>query len=350
MQERVVDLRSDTITLPTASMRRAMAEAEVGDDVFGEDPTVNRLEEMAAERLGKEASLFVASGTMANLVSELTHCGRGDEMILGDQAHIFNYEQGGSAAVGGIHTRTVPNQPDGRMLLEDMEAAIRPDNVHFPRTRLIALENTHNRCFGSPLDVEYLRAVRHLARQHGLSVHMDGARLFNAATSLNVEPADLAAEVDSVSICLSKALAAPVGSLVCGTRSFIDEARRMRKVLGGGMRQAGVLAAAGIVALSDMTERLAEDHANARRLADGLAQIEALDVNPETVRTNIVYCDIRQDGLPAAELAARLNVQGVRVLAVRNNRVRAVTHYHITQQDIDYALTVFSREVSAARK
>jgi threonine aldolase len=350
MQERLVDLRSDTITLPTPSMRRAMAEAEVGDDVFGEDPTVNRLQEMAAERLGKEAALFVASGTMANLVSELTHCGRGDEMIIGDQAHIFNYEQGGSAAVGGIHTRTVPNRPDGSMLLEDLEAAIRPDNVHFPRTRLIALENTHNRCFGSPLDLGYLRAVHHLARQHGLSVHMDGARLFNAATSLNVEPADLAAEADSVSICLSKALAAPVGSLVCGTRSFIDEARRMRKVLGGGMRQAGVLAAAGIVALSDMTERLAEDHDNARRLADGLAQIQWLDVNPEAVRTNIVYCDIRQNGLPAAELAARLNVQGVRVLPVRKYRIRAVTHYHITRQDIDYVLTVFSREVSAACK
>jgi len=350
MPERVVDLRSDTVTLPTLAMRRAMAEAEVGDDVFGEDPTVNRLEEMAAERLGKEAALFVASGTMANLVCELTHCGRGDEMILGDQAHIFNYEQGGSAAVGGIHTRTVPNQPDGRLLLEDLEAAIRPDNIHFPRTRLIALENTHNRCFGSPLELEYLRAVRGLASRYGLAVHMDGARLFNAATCLKVAPAELAVEADSVSICLSKGLAAPVGSLVCGTRSFIDEARRMRKVLGGGMRQAGVLAAAGIVALSEMTERLAEDHANARRLAHGLTQIEGLDVNPETVRTNIVYCDIRQDGLQAAELAARLNAEGVRVLPVRQYRVRAVTHYHITQEDIDYAVKVFSREVSAARK
>jgi threonine aldolase len=350
MQERLVDLRSDTVTLPTASMRRAMAEAEVGDDVFGEDPTVNRLEEMAAERLGKEASLFVASGTMANLVSELTHCGRGDEMILGDEAHIFYYEQGGSASVGGIHTRTVRNQSDGRMLLEDLEAAIRPDNVHFPRTRLIALENTHNRCFGTPLDVAYLAAVHDLARRHGLKVHMDGARLFNAATSLNVAPADLAADVDSVSICLSKGLAAPVGSLVCGTRPFIAEARRMRKVLGGGMRQAGILAAAGIVALSEMTERLAEDHANARRLADGLANIEGLDLNPETVRTNIVFFEIRQEGLQAAEVSARLNLRGVKVLAVAKDRFRAVTHYHITREDIDYALTAFSREVSAARK
>ncbi len=350
MPERLVDLRSDTVTLPTAAMRRAMAEAEVGDDVFGEDPTVNRLEKMAAERLGKEAALFVASGTMANLVSELTHCGRGDEMILGDQAHIFYYEQGGSAAVGGIHIRTVQNQTDGRILLEDLEAAIRPDNVHFPRTRLIALENTHNRCFGSPLDVPYLHAVRDLASRHGLSVHMDGARLFNAATSLKVEPADLAAEVDSVGICLSKGLAAPVGSLVCGTRPFIDEARRMRKVLGGGMRQAGVLAAAGIVALNDMTERLGEDHANAQRLAEGLAQIEGLDVNLDTVRTNIVYFEITQAGPRAEELSGRLHLQGVKVLTVGEHRFRAVTHYHITREDIDYALMVFSREVSAARK
>ncbi len=350
MPERLVDLRSDTVTLPTAAMRRAMAEAEVGDDVFGEDPTVNRLEEMAAERLGKEAALFVTSGTMANLVSELTHCGRGDEMIIGDQAHIFYYEQAGSAAVGGIHTRTVPNQADGRMLLEDLEAAIRPDNIHFPRTRLIALENTHNRCFGSPLDEAYLRAVRDLASRHGLNVHMDGARLFNAATSLKVDPAELASEADSVSVCLSKGLAAPVGSLVCGTRPFIAQARRVRKVVGGGMRQAGVLAAAGIVALSEMTGRLAEDHDNARRLADGLAHIDGLDLDPETVRTNMVYFEIRQDGLQAAELTARLNLQGVRVLEVGKNRFRAVTHYHITREDIDYALTVFSREVLAALK
>jgi threonine aldolase len=222
--------------------------------------------------------------------------------------------------------------------------------VHFPRTKLIALENTHNRCFGSPLGVAYLRAVRDLARRHGLSVHMDGARLFNAATSLNVAPVDLAAEVDSVSICLSKGLAAPVGSLVCGTRPFIAEARRMRKVLGGGMRQAGILAAAGIVALTEMTERLAEDHANAHRLAEGLAHIEGLDLDPETVRTNIVFFEIRQDGLPAAELSARLHLRGVKVLAVGKTRFRAVTHYHITREDIDYVLTVFSREISETRK
>ena len=264
MANRIVDLRSDTITLPTPSMRKAMATADVGDDVFGEDPTVNHLEEMAAERLGKEAGLYVTSGTMANLVCQLTHCGRGEEMILGDQAHIFFYEQGGSSAVGSIHPRTVPNQPDGKLLLEDIEAAVRPDNVHFPVTRLVVLENTHNRCNGAPLDSDYLQSVRRLADTYGLKIHMDGARLFNAAVALDVAAAELAAAADSVSVCLSKGLAAPVGSVVCGTRSFIDRARRARKVLGGGMRQAGILAAAGIVALTEMTDRLAEDHANAQ--------------------------------------------------------------------------------------
>ncbi|MBT8352811.1 MAG: low-specificity L-threonine aldolase, partial [Deltaproteobacteria bacterium] len=263
---RIVDLRSDTITKPTPSMLRAMTQAEVGDDVFGEDPTINRLEEMAAERLGKEAALFVASGTMANLVSQLAHCGRGDEMILGDQAHIFFYEQGGSAAIGGIHPRTIPNQPDGKIALQDIEAAIRPENVHFPRTKLVLIENTHNRCNGNPLEVDYMNSVGTLAGSYKLKVHVDGARIFNAAVALGVDAKDLVSQADSVSFCLSKGLAAPVGSLVCGTYSFIEKARRARKVIGGGMRQAGVLAAAGIIALSEMIERLVDDHANANKL------------------------------------------------------------------------------------
>ena len=230
---RIIDLRSDTMTQPTDAMRRAMAEAEVGDDVFCEDPTINRLEEMAAQRLGKEAALYVSSGTMGNLVSQLTHCGRGDEIILGSHAHTFFFEQGGSAAVGSIHPRTVPNQPDGKLALEDIEAAIRGDNVHFPRTRLILLENTHNLCNGSPLGIDYMKAVGEIARRYNLKIHVDGARIFNAAAALGVEPKDLAAEADSVSFCLSKGLAAPVGSVVCGTQDFIDEARRARKILGG---------------------------------------------------------------------------------------------------------------------
>jgi threonine aldolase len=338
MFEQMIDLRSDTVTQPTQSMRHAMAAAEVGDDVFGDDPTVNRLEKIAAEKLGKEAALFVASGTMANLVSQLVHCGRGEEIILGDRAHTFFFEQGGSAAVGSIHPRTVPNLPDGTLALADIEAAIRPDNIHFPRTRLIILENTHNFCGGSPLEVGYLRSVRELADEHNLQIHIDGARLFNAAAALATEVKDLAAPADSVCICLSKGLAAPVGSVVCGTRKFIDQARRARKVLGGGMRQAGVIAAAGIVALTEMTQRLEEDHTNARSLAEGLAQIDGISLAPEQVRTNIVFFRITRNGLTAEMLAQRLAEKGVRLLAAGPGLCRAVTHYQISAVDIEDAL------------
>jgi threonine aldolase len=340
---RTVDLRSDTITRPTESMKRAMAEAEVGDDVFGEDPTVRKLEEMAAERTGKEAALYVASGTMANLVSQLTHCGRGNEMILGDQCHVFYYEQGGSAAMGGIHPRTVQNQPDGTIDLADIEAAIRPEDVHFPRTRLIVLENTHNRCYGTPISPEYMAKVGQLAHDRGIRLHVDGARIFNAAVALGVDASELAGPADSISFCLSKGLAAPVGSLVCGDQAFIEDARRARKVLGGGMRQAGVLAAAGIVALTEMVDRLAEDHANAKRLGSELAGIPGLSVDVDKVRTNIVYVDIQEPGPAAPELVERLRLEGVRVLPVGPGRFRAVTHYHIESEDIAYALGVFRR-------
>jgi threonine aldolase len=340
---RAVELRSDTMTRPTPAMRKAMAEAEVGDDVFGEDPTVNRLEMLAAERLGKEAALFVSSGTMANLVSQMSHCGRGDEMLLGSLAHSFYYEQGGSAAVASIHPRTVPNQPDGKLALDALEAAIRADNIHFPRTRLIALENTHNLCGGAPLESAYIRDVAAIARRHGIRLHIDGARLFNAAVALGVPAHQLVADADSVSFCLSKGLAAPVGSVVCGSREFIQIARRARKVLGGGMRQAGVLAAAGIVALNEMVDRLAEDHANAHRLAEGLAGISGLELDPGRYSTNIVYFDVIRQGLNAAELVARLQLEGLRVLAAGPCTLRAVTHYEITAQDIEYALSVMAK-------
>jgi threonine aldolase len=320
-----------------------MAAADVGDDVFGEDPTVNRLQDMSAERIGKEAALFVPSGTMANLVSILTHCGRGDEIILGDQAHTFYYEQGGYAALGGVHSRTLPNRPDGTLDPELIEAAVRPDDVHFPRTRLIALENTHNRCGGYPLDAKYMRAVRRIADRHGLKVHVDGARIFNAAVAQGVEARSLVADADSVSFCFSKGLAAPVGSMVCGDKGFIGEARRARKVLGGGMRQAGVLAAACIVALTEMVDRLEEDHANARRLAEGLSRIGGLLIDPDKVRTNIVYFAVQGASLKAQDLVARLNTEGVRVLATGPNQLRAVAHYHVTADDIDYVLNVFQR-------
>ena len=341
---KIVDLRSDTVTLPTPAMREAIYRAEVGDDVYGEDPTVNRLEEMAAERLGKEAALFVASGTMGNLVSLLSHCGRGDEFIVGHLAHTFLYEAGGSAALGGIHPRTVPNQPDGTMDLADIEAAIRPENVHFPRSKLVCLENTHNRCGGAVLTPEYTKAVCELAHRHGLAVHLDGARIFNAAVALGVDVKELVEDVDSVQVCLSKGLSAPVGSVICGDKEFIYEARRNRKIVGGGMRQAGIIAAAGIVALEQMVDRLAEDHANARRLAEGLAEIPGLAIDLDRVQTNIVIFDLVSERLTPAELQARLDERGVKLLAIEGRRLRAVTHYGIEAKDIEVALGVI-REV-----
>jgi threonine aldolase len=334
----IIDLRSDTITKPTPEMRRAMAEAEVGDDVFGEDPTVNRLEEMAAGRVGKEAALFVASGTMGNLVSLLAQCGRGDEIILGDQAHTHINEQGGVAALGGIHPRVVPNEPDGTLDLGRVAAAIRSDNVHYPRTRLVTVENTQNLCGGAALTPEYMHALGLLARERGLLLHVDGARIFNAAVALGVDVKSLAEDADSVTFCLSKGLGAPVGSLVCGSKAFVAEARRARKVVGGGMRQAGVLAAAGIVALERMVERLAEDHANARLLADGLSGLSWLRVEPVPVRTNILYLTVLREDLPALRVAELLDAQGVRMLALGPSRLRAVTNHHITAADARAAL------------
>ena len=340
---RIIDLRSDTITRPTSSMRRAMAEAEVGDDVFGEDPTVNRLEKIAAVRLGKQAALFVASGTMGNLVSVLSHCGRGDEVILGDLAHMHLFEQGGMAALGGVHPRTVQNRPDGSMDLSAVEGAIRPDDMHYPRTRLIAVENTHNLCHGSPLSSAYMRDLRELADKYGLKIHIDGARIFNSAAAQNVDVRELTADADSVSFCLSKALAAPVGSVVCGCSEFIARARRARKALGGGMRQAGVLAAAGIVALDEMVERLAEDHYNARRLAEGLHQIHGLSISLELVKSNIVFIGVNREGMTSQLLSERLKAQGILILPIGPNRLRAVTNYHVTSPDIDYTLNVFRK-------
>jgi threonine aldolase len=340
---RRIDLRSDTVTLPTESMRRAIAEADVGDDVFREDPTVNRLEERAAALTGKEAALFVVSGTMANLVCELTHCGRGDEMILGDQSHILHYEQGGCAALGGIHPRAVRNLPDGTLPLDEVEAAVREDNVHFPRTRLVVVENTHNRCNGMPLDTAYMAGIGSLARRFGLKLHVDGARIFNAAVALGVSAAELAAEADSIVFCLSKGLAAPAGALVCGSEAFIAEARRNRKVVGGGMRQVGILAAAGLVALDEMIDRLSEDHENARRLAEGLVEIPGVMVDCSFVKTNIVFMDVAENLPAASELASRLSAEGVLVLPLGPRKLRAVTHYRITREDIDGALAVFKR-------
>ena len=284
-----IDLRSDTVTQPTPAMREAMATAQVGDDVFGDDPTINRLQELAASRMGKEAGLFVPSGTMGNLASILAHCTRGDEAILGDKAHTVLYEAGGISALGGVHSRQVANQPDGTLRLEDIEAAIRSDDPHHPISRLVALENTHNRCGGVALTPAYTQAVGELAHQHGLVLHLDGARIFNAAVVQGVTARELAEPADSVTFCLSKGLSAPVGSVICGSREFIYRAHRMRKMLGGGMRQAGILAAAGIVALETMVERLADDHRRARMLAEGLKEIPGIALDPGTPYTNMVF-------------------------------------------------------------
>ena len=346
-----IDLRSDTVTKPTPAMREAMENAPVGDDVYGEDPTVNRLQEMAAERLGKEAGLFVASGTMGNLVALLAQCNRGDEVILGDKAHTFLYEAGGISALGGVHSRQVYNHPDGTMLIKDIEAAIRPDDPHFPITRLISIENTHNRCGGVALSVEYTRAVGELARRHNLALHLDGARLFNAATILNVPAIDLTRPVDSITFCLSKGLCAPVGSVVCGSKEFIKRAHRIRKMLGGGMRQAGILAAAGIVALDTLTDRLEEDHFRAQQLAAGLETVPGIILNPGTPYTNMVFCEL--DGSAQAsstQIAAKLSAQGLRVGAVGDRCFRLVTHYWINDQDVEQAVKIFKAVMGSNTK
>ena len=343
-----IDLRSDTVTQPTPAMREAMARAEVGDDVFGEDPTVNRLQEMAAEMLGKEAGLFVPSGTMANLAACLAHCGRGDELIVGDKAHIFLNEAGGISALGGIHSYQVPDRRDGTLALEAILAAIRPDDPHCPQTRLVALENTQNRCGGVVLTPDYTRQVADLAHAHSLSVHLDGARLFNAAVALGVSARELAEPVDSVMFCLSKGLCAPVGSVLCGGKDFIARALRIRKQLGGGMRQAGILAAAGIVALQTMVERLREDHARASRLAQGLAHLPGVTLDLGFPQTNMVFPSLADEvPLNAAQLSARLVGCGVRVDEVGPRSFRLVTHYWISDQDVDRAVQAFGEVLQA---
>ncbi|NOY99138.1 MAG: low-specificity L-threonine aldolase [Chloroflexi bacterium] len=339
----LIDLRSDTVTQPTPEMREAMAKAQVGDDVYGEDPTVNRLQEMAAELLGKEAGLFIPSGTMGNLSAVLAHCGRGDEVILGDKAHIFLYEGGGISALGGVHSRQLINRADGSLLLDDIRAAIRPKDAHAPVTRLIALENTHNRCGGTFFTPEYGRQVGELARERGLATHLDGARIFNAAAALDVPAKEIAAPFDSVTFCLSKGLCAPVGSVLCGSRAFIAKAHRIRKQVGGGMRQAGILAAAGIVALERMTDRLGEDHARARKLAEGLAGVSGLVLDEGTPHTNMIFMNLAESvPYPAAKVAAHMRqAHGVLIGVAGERRFRLVLHYWIDAAAVARTIAAF---------
>jgi threonine aldolase len=334
-----VDLRSDTVTKPTPAMRRAMAGAEVGDDVLGDDPTVLKLEEMAAQMLGKEAALFVPSGTMANNVAIKVHTQPGEEILLDWHAHSLCYEVGAPAALSGVLTRPFRSRrgvPD----VDDVAAAITPRSLHSPGTVLLVLENTHNRAGGAVIPLNVHRALYERAKNRGLNVHLDGARLFNAAVATGVPAGDYAAQADSVSFCLSKGLGCPVGSLLCGTREFVEKARRVRKMFGGGMRQAGVLAACGIVALETGIDRLADDHRNARRLAEGIAGLPGMRVDLESVQTNMVYLDT---DLPAAEVVRRLGEQRVLCLAVGLNTIRLVTHLDVDEQDMEAAIAAFRR-------
>jgi threonine aldolase len=331
------DFRSDTVTRPGAAMRAAMASAEVGDDVFGDDPTVKRLEARMAELIGKEAALFVPSGTQSNLIALMTHCERGDEYIVGQQAHAYRWEAGGAAVLGSIQPQPLENAADGTLALAGIEAAIKPDDPHFARTRLLALENTIG---GKILPTDYVQAATALAKQHGLGCHLDGARLFNAAVALGLPAATLAQPFDTVSVCLSKGLGAPVGSLLVGSKAAIARARRLRKMLGGGMRQAGILAAAGLYALEHNIERLAEDHANARALAEGLGKLPGLKVTrPDT---NIVFVDV--EASTAAAFAAHLAQHGIGVVSTYGStRQRWVTHLDVDAKAVDDALTIASQ-------
>ena len=344
----LIDLRSDTVTQPTDEMRRAMAAAEVGDDVYEEDPSINRLQERAAELLGKEAGLFTASGTMSNLIASLTYCHRGDEIVMGDQAHMFWNESGGSSALAGAQIRLVPNDSQGRIDPVDLERAIRPaGNIHTPATTMVCLENTHNRCGGGVLTPEDTAKVASVAHAAGASVHLDGARIFNASVALEVPARELVKDVDDVSFCLSKGLSCPVGSVLCGSQEFIDQARKWRKMVGGGMRQVGVLAAAGLVALDSMIDRLAEDHANARQLAQGLANVPGLSLDADSIQTNIVIFQVDPALGSANDLIGVLDREGVKVRSPGEGFIRMVTHRHIDGGDVEETLGRVNKAVKA---
>jgi len=335
-----VDLRSDTVTMPPQQMREAMFKAELGDDVFGEDPTVNRLEEIAANISGKEAALFVASGTMGNLVALLSHCNRGDEAIVGSKSHIHIHEQGGIAGLGGIHSRVLETKADGTMDIAAIESVINDDDIHCATSKLICLENTW---YGRVLPLLYMQEVKELAEQHNLAVHLDGARLFNAAIALDVPASTIAQHADSVQFCLSKGLAAPAGSMLCGTREFIARARRARKQVGGGMRQAGVLAAAGIYALKSMVERLKDDHKNAQAFAKGLKEINGIEI--VHAETNMVFVASGIPGVSTRHLCQELNNAGLLVFGDEVG-IRCVTHYGIEESDIKQAVAIVKNVVS----
>ena len=332
----MIDLRSDTVTQPTPEMREAIARAELGDDVYGEDPTVNRLQELAAAMMGKEAALLVPSGTMGNLAAMLTHCARGTKAMVGALSHTNLYEAGGASALGGIVLTAVHNTEAGELDLEQLRLELATTNdAHFAQPSLVVLENTHNRCGGAPVKLSHMAEVADAAHRRGLPLHLDGARIFNAALALETTAREVAGVADTVSFCLSKGLACPVGTMLCGSKAFIAQAHRTRKMLGGGMRQAGVIAAAGIVALTTMVDRLVEDHQNARALAQGLGLVAGLNVRPAENRTNMVMFEVDGDAKTAARFAAAMKERGVLMSSPYTSTFRAVTHYGITRADID---------------
>ena len=343
-----IDLRSDTVTLPTKEMREAILNAELGDDVFQEDPTINNLEKLAAKKFNKEAAIFLPSGTMANLVAVLTHCNRGDEVILGDQSHTFLYEAGGISSFGGVHSRQLKNHNDGTIHLNDIKNSIRKKDVHFPPSRLICLENTHNRCFGMPLETNYVNEVVDIAKNNDMSVHVDGARIFNAAVATGSTVADLTKNVDSVSFCLSKGLSAPSGSLLCGDKKLIHRARFNRKALGGGMRQAGILAAAGVVAIDIMSAKIIEDHQNAKALAIGIAKIDGIIIETEKIKTNIIYFKLDHPKINSESLLNIMSKKNIRFFELGPNWFRLVTHSGISKENIDYVISEFDSFFSQA--
>jgi threonine aldolase len=336
---RTIDLRSDTVTRPTAAMREAMLAAPLGDDVFGDDPTVNALQARIAELLGFEAALFMPSGTQSNLVALMSHCQRGEEYLVGQYAHTYRWEAGGAAVLGSIQPQPLPNQPDGTLLLQDIEAAIKPDDAHYARTRLLCLENTWG---GKVLPLSYLEAAQALARRHGLAMHLDGARLFNAAVASNVAPRTITRYFDSVSVCFSKGLGAPIGSALCGSRELIARAHRWRKMAGGGMRQAGVLAAAALFAIEHHVERLAQDHSHAKRIAQALQGLPGVQV--EMPDTNIVFIDVTPT--LATGLVERLEQRGVRCTGLY--RLRLVTHLDVSTEDVEHAVPILRQQLSSS--
>ena len=336
--ERIVDFRSDTITLPTKEMREAMYNASLGDDVYGEDPTVLKLEELAANKLGKEAALFVTSGTMGNLISVMTHTLPGDEVLLEEEAHIYYYEVGGMARIAGVMPRLVKGEIKGIITPDDVKKYLRPKNIHFPTPRLLSLENTHNRGGGITIPNELMKELYNFAKEHDLNVHMDGARIFNAAIAQNIDVKEIAQYADSVMFCLSKGLSAPIGSIILGSKDFIERARKNRKVVGGGMRQAGVIAAAGIVAITKMVNRLKIDHENAQLLREGISKIEGLSSQNYGILTNIVVFSIELPDMDAYKFVNILNANGIKSNPLNTKQIRFVTNRHITEDDVYYAL------------